>query len=110
VVIVLVTDGRGNIPLCVSLDNPFEPSVDPASVSGMPSKKFLNEEVLMCAKKIGALHDFDMLVIDTEDKFVATGIAKDLAKAALANYYHIEVANLGRVSSLTKETVESFRP
>jgi len=76
VVIVLITDGRANIPLCLSFGDAFEPSLDPASIGGMPSKKFLRDEVLMCAKRIGEINDFDMLVIDTEDKFVGTGTAK----------------------------------
>jgi magnesium chelatase subunit D len=109
VVIVLVTDGRANTPLCVSMGESFEPSTDIASTGGMPSKSYLKDEVLALARKIGSIKDFDMLVIDTEDKFVGTGMAKALATVAFANYYHIEATNLATVSSITRDTVESFR-
>ncbi|KAL7455185.1 hypothetical protein ACHAWC_006748, partial [Mediolabrus comicus] len=37
VVIVLITDGRANIPLELSVDHTFTPSTDPQSKAGMPS-------------------------------------------------------------------------
>jgi Mg-chelatase subunit ChlD len=40
-------------------------------------------EVIANAKKLGGLADFNVVVIDTEDRFVGTGIARDIAKASL---------------------------
>ena len=74
-ILVLITDGRANIPLCISHGDEFDPAVYP-SFQGMPSKQFLHDEVISIAKKIGTLNDFNVLVIDTEDKFVSTGLAK----------------------------------
>lgn len=74
VVIVLLTDGRCNVPLSISNGEGFDPRFFP-SIEGRPTKEFLEEEAISCAKTYRKL-DLDMLVIDTEDKFVATGIGK----------------------------------
>lgn len=78
VVIVLITDGRANIPLELSVDHTFTPSTDPQSKDGMPSRTFLKDEVLACAHKLAALKDIDFVCIDTEDAFIRTGIGKDI--------------------------------
>ena len=44
-IIVCITDGRANIPLELSTENKFAPSTDPESKDGMPSRKFLKDEV-----------------------------------------------------------------
>lgn len=74
VIVVLLTDGRCNVPLCISNGEGFDPLLLP-SIDGRPTKEFLQEEVLSCAKSYRKL-DLELLVIDTEDKFVATGIGK----------------------------------
>jgi magnesium chelatase subunit D len=87
VILVVISDCRPNVPLCVSNGEVFDPSVDPDSKDGLPSRSFLKKEALAIAKQIGALGDFDVLCIDTEDKFVRTGIAEELARFALGNYF-----------------------
>lgn len=52
----------------------------------MPSREFLKEEVLACARKLAALSDIDFVCIDIEDTYVGTGMAKELATAALGKY------------------------
>jgi len=74
VIVVLLTDGRCNVPLCISNGEGFDPLLLP-SIDRRPTKDFLQEEVLSCAKCYRKL-DLELLVIDTEDKFVATGIGK----------------------------------
>jgi magnesium chelatase subunit D len=74
VVIVLLTDGRCNVPLCISNGEGFDPKLFP-SLDGKPTKEFLEDEAISCARSYRKL-GLDLLVIDTEDKFVATGIAK----------------------------------
>jgi magnesium chelatase subunit D len=74
-ILVLITDGRANIPLCISHGDEFDPATYP-SFQGMPTKQFLHDEVISCAKRLGAIKSFNILIIDTEDKFVSTGLAK----------------------------------
>jgi len=105
VVIVLITDGRANIPLELSMDHIFTPSTDPESKDGMPSRKFLKDEALACAKKLAAVKELDVVVIDTEDVFTRTGIAKDIATAALGKYVHLDKADSTVVAHVTKENI-----
>jgi len=102
VIVVLISDGRANVPLCVSEGEAFDPSVDPKSKDGEPSRDFLKEEVIALAKQIGAQEDFDLLCIDTEDKFVGTGVAEEIARAAMGNYYHIAPSDTKGVTSAVK--------
>jgi magnesium chelatase subunit D len=48
----------------------------------MPLQEELKTEVLDMAKKVGTA-GFNLLVIDTENKFVSTGFAEEIAKKAL---------------------------
>lgn len=105
VVIVLITDGRANIPLELSMDHVFTPSTDPESKDGMPSRKFLKDEALACAKKLAAVKELDVVVIDTEDVFTRTGIAKDIATAALGKYVHLDKADSTLVAHVAKENI-----
>jgi magnesium chelatase subunit D len=109
VIIVLLSDGRANVPICVSEGEAFDPNVDPQSKNGEPSRAYLKEEALAVAKKLGALDDFNMLCIDTEDRFVGTGISRDIAKAARGNYFHIIDPGSAAVSQIAKEGVEAAK-
>ncbi|EED90026.1 mg chelatase [Thalassiosira pseudonana CCMP1335] len=103
VCIVCITDGRANIPLELSLDNKFTPSTDPDSTEGMPSRKFLKDEVLACSRKLSSLADFDFVCIDTEDVFVRTGIAKEMAQVAQGKYHHLDSADSAAVTQITQQ-------
>ena len=100
VVIILISDGRVNIPLCISEGENFDPNLMP-SVDGRPTKKFLQDEALAVARKIGKL-GIDLIVIDTEDKFVSTGIARDIAIASLGKYYCIDPRNIAAIRDVTR--------
>lgn len=103
VIIVLLTDGRCNVPLSISSGEGFDPDVFP-SIGGRPTKEFLEDEVISCAKSYRKL-DLDILVIDTEDKFVATGIGKKIADAAMGRYCQIDPRDVETIKSVTKETM-----
>merc|ERR1711865_1013983 len=89
VVCVLISDGRANVPLAVSRGGEFNAEMDEDSKDGKPSRKFLKDEVKACARKLGATPGFNLLCIDTENKFISTGLAKEIAKSAQGKYHQI---------------------
>lgn len=109
VVIVIITDGRANIPLSLSLGQGFDPTFDPLSKDGIPSRNFLKNEVMEIAKRLAALPNFNFLVIDTEDKFVGTGLGAELARVGKGNYHHLEEADTNAVEKITKRNLEAIR-
>lgn len=108
VVVVLISDGRANVPLCVSQGNEFDPDSDEDSKDGKPSRKYLKDEVLACAKQMGALSGFNLLCIDTENKFISTGVSKDIADAALGRYHQIAKADAKALASVTNNALKNF--
>uniref|UniRef100_A0A6N2L687 Mg-protoporphyrin IX chelatase n=1 Tax=Salix viminalis TaxID=40686 RepID=A0A6N2L687_SALVM len=76
IMIVAITDGRANISLKRSND-PEAAGPD----APRPSTKELKDEILEVAGKIFKA-GMSLLVIDTENKFVSTGFAKEIARVA----------------------------
>lgn len=87
VVVVLLSDGRANVPLSYATDGGPE---DPERVK--PDRAALKEEVLKTATSLRALNGFNLVVLDTENKFVSTGMAKEIANAAGGKYHYIPKA------------------
>jgi magnesium chelatase subunit D len=109
VVVVLLTDGRANIPMYISMGEEAPPGLTMDPKRGTVSRQFVKEEALAIAKQLGALPDFDFLCIDTEDTFVGTGIAKELTQAALGNYHHLVVTDSRAVTQIAKEGLKKTR-
>ncbi len=109
VVVVCISDGRANVPLCVSMGEEFDPDADEDSKDGKPSRKYLKEEVLACAKQLGVLPGFNLLCIDTENKFISTGIAKDIANAAGGKYHQIAKADGSAIASVTQSALNEIK-
>ncbi|GKZ01118.1 hypothetical protein MPSEU_001063400 [Mayamaea pseudoterrestris] len=109
VVVVLISDGRANVPLCVSMGEEFDPDADADSKEGKPSRSYLKEEVLACAKKMGVLPGFNLLCIDTENKFISTGLAKDIANAAMGKYHQIVKADGKAIASVTNQALSAIK-
>ena len=109
VVVVLISDGRANVPMCVSMGEEFDPEADEDSKDGKPSRKFLKEEVLACAKKMGQLPGFNLLCIDTENKFISTGLAKEISDAALGKYHQITKADGNAIASVTNQALNEIK-
>jgi len=79
VVVIIISDGRSNVPLAKSQGTLREEDEQ-------PDKKTIKEEVLACASQLGNLPGFKTLVLDTENKFVSTGVAKEIARNARGEY------------------------
>jgi len=109
VVCVLLSDGRANVPLCVSKGEEFDPENDEDSKDGKPSRNYLKEEVLACAKQLGVSPGFNLLCIDTENKFISTGLAKDIANAAGGKYHQISKADGSAIASVTNAALNELK-
>ncbi|BDA50617.1 magnesium-chelatase subunit ChlD, chloroplastic [Coccomyxa sp. Obi] len=88
IMIVLLTDGRANVSLGKSNEDPEAI----AEGAPKPTQDQLKTEVLDMAKRVAA-SGFNLLVIDTENQFVSTGFAKEIATAAQGKYYYLPNAS-----------------
>lgn len=103
VMIVAITDGRANISLKRSTDPEAVPSDAPR-----PSSQELKDEILEVAGKIYKA-GMSLLVIDTENKFVSTGFAKEIARVAQGKYYYLPNASDAVISAATKDALSSLK-
>mmetsp|Transcript_13519 Transcript_13519/g.20562 ORF Transcript_13519/g.20562 Transcript_13519/m.20562 type:complete len:799 (-) Transcript_13519:151-2547(-) len=109
VVVVLISDGRANVPLCVSCGEEFDPEADEESKDGKPSRSYLKEEVMVCAKQLGALPGFNLLCIDTENKFISTGLAKEIANAAGGKYHQLSKADGQAIANVASSALNEIK-
>lgn len=106
VCIVAITDGRANVPLSVS-EGEDMPLDDNGRMKKVP-KDQLQEEVFAVADKVRAM-GFKFLLIDTENKYVSSGIAKKLAERADGRYYYLPRADEQTIATIAGDAVMEMR-
>jgi len=94
VMVVCLTDGRANVSLAKSNGDPEACAPD----APKPTQEFIKEEIIDVARKMGAA-GLSLLVIDSENQFVSTGFASEIATNAGGKYYYLPNANDRQVAA-----------
>ena len=100
VIVVGITDGRGNVPLGLSLGQAEAEDKENENVD-------LKQEVLDIAAKYPML-GIKLLIIDTERKFIASGFGKELAEAAKGKYVQLPKATDKTIAAMALNAINEL--
>ena len=95
VVVVAITDGRGNVPLSRSLGQEEDPGKD------------LRQELREVAAQYVRL-GIKLLVIDTERQFIRSGFGEDLAQAAMGRYVRLPKATSQAMAAMATDALQGM--
>ena len=95
VVVVAITDGRGNVPLSRSLGQEEDAGKD------------VRQELLEVAAQYVRL-GIKLLVIDTERKFIRSGFGEDLAQAAMGRYVRLPKATSQAMAAMATDALQGM--
>lgn len=108
VMVVCITDGRANVELAKA-DGGGGGMVVQGEEADKMSKQDLKDEVLALAKQMRAIPGFELLCVDTENKFVSTGFAKEVANAAGGTYHYLPKATEAAVADVAGGAIAAMR-
>ncbi|MGB5635475.1 MAG: magnesium chelatase ATPase subunit D [Waterburya sp.] len=94
VVIALITDGKANIPLSRSLGQPLVEMDKPK----------IKAELLEIGAAIRTL-GMQLLVIDSENKYISSGLAQELAQMAAGKYYYLPKTTEQAIAIMAKSVL-----
>jgi magnesium chelatase subunit D len=105
VVIVLITDGKANVPLARSLGE-SPPQGAPAAGSAAATAA-VREELLRIAAAVAALN-LRLLVVDTGNPHLSSGLTADLASRAGGTHHRLPRADPHALAALTRGSLEGI--
>ena len=74
-----------------------------------PDRQALKDELLDVAKQVRAIPSFSLLMIDTENKFVSTGLAKEIADTAGGNYHKLPKMTQEAIAGVASGAIADMR-
>jgi magnesium chelatase subunit D len=102
--VILITDGRANVSLAKSNGGSNTSNIN----TKKPKSENLKNEVLDMARKC-YLSGIQLLVIDTENKFVSAGFAEEIAKNAQGKYYYLPNASDSALAYTTARAIQDSK-